>query len=397
MKNLFDIIIEFITCPAVISLIGILSFLSAVTALFVTWRAYKLQQKSDKDLERIESNVNRVENNIKNLDSTAEKIKDDIDNLKSSIQKIETNIQSLSKISEQTQKSVKSASRTAFLVERTAALNKYPDSESFKEINKEYRPFIFSLFDDEECHILIKTYSNKPKKGDNYLGYKVQIIKTQEGIPKTENDSFSKFYFIKIIAPSDLPPRQNLKDYTNSPIKEGEYYACRFSETKCSWILGQKLSFGGEEEGFYQFCLLGKMNKGGEVKFANQIIESQRNIEAEGYSIIDKFNIDENSNFPASSSSLFKLFQKGQEVFFTIDNSPLKSIYTLKTWLSPGDKGSTFLVFENLRGYIKGETFLENLTNRILAQIKIKELPPKIDSRNFEKNHHIKVSLKDLL
>ena len=68
MKDLFDIFIESITSPFVTSGIGILSFISAVAAFFIACRAYKLQQKSDDDLNRVESNIDRMENSIKQID-----------------------------------------------------------------------------------------------------------------------------------------------------------------------------------------------------------------------------------------------------------------------------------------------------------------------------------------
>ena len=67
MKVLFDIFIEFITLPIVNSVIGVLSFISAIVALFVAYCAYKLQQKSNKDLNRIEDNINQMRQNVKQI------------------------------------------------------------------------------------------------------------------------------------------------------------------------------------------------------------------------------------------------------------------------------------------------------------------------------------------
>ena len=52
----------------VISVIEILSFIAAFVALFVACRAYRLQKKSDKDLNRIEGNMNRMEASIQQID-----------------------------------------------------------------------------------------------------------------------------------------------------------------------------------------------------------------------------------------------------------------------------------------------------------------------------------------
>ena len=106
------------------------------------------------------------------------------------------------------------------------------------------------------------------------------------------------------------------------------------------------------------------------------------------------FLIGTDGNFPAQSGSSFKLFQKENKIFFKINDSPLKKVYTLKTWIH--GQGKTFLVFENLRGHIKSEKFIENLKNRILKKIKISDLPQcTIDCMSFEENHHIKIALKD--
>ena len=49
-------------------MIEILSFIASIVALFVACRAYRLQKKADRDLNRIEDNMNRMEASIQQID-----------------------------------------------------------------------------------------------------------------------------------------------------------------------------------------------------------------------------------------------------------------------------------------------------------------------------------------
>ena len=200
------IIYDFITSRLEI-IIALLSFVASLVALFVAWRAYRLQIKSDKDL-------NRIETAVKELQTTSQQIKEDTKR----IEDIYLNIQTIFK---------KNLFQTA--------LNKYPQNERFTKINDIYQPFIFCLFDEIKYNIKIQI---NPEK---FLNYEIQFVKDETtNIPKkVKAVDFFDFYIIKIIAPSfsrDLT-EEELKKYEKSPIREGEYYACRFDEGKCSWIL----------------------------------------------------------------------------------------------------------------------------------------------------------------
>ena len=151
----------------------------------------------------------------------------------------------------------KSVNKVYFQTERSAALNQYPDREEFREINNSYQPFIFSAFEEELTTIDIAVQI----KPNEELAYEVELIKDDiTGIPKLYTSHFHKFYIIKIFSPSYLEgtTEEQLDEYKCSPIKEGEYYGCRFDERKCSWILGERLELGKEyEERFYQFYVTG--------------------------------------------------------------------------------------------------------------------------------------------
>ena len=55
-------------------IIGILSFIASIVALCVAWRAYKLQKKSDKDLQQIENNMNQLEQSVQNISEIQDKL-----------------------------------------------------------------------------------------------------------------------------------------------------------------------------------------------------------------------------------------------------------------------------------------------------------------------------------
>ena len=132
-----------------------------------------------------------------------------------------------------------------------------------------------------------------------------------------------------------------------------------------------------------------------DIRSANNIMGfNQDNNLGNEYKKIDRFIIDQDGNFPAKNGSPFKLFKKEDQVFFSIIDSPLKEIYIIKTWIN-GQK-THFLVFENLRGHIKNDNFIEKLKNKILKKIPLKSFPVKImDQSNYEKTYHIKIPLKE--
>ena len=359
IKNLFSIFIEFIISPSIISIIGILSFVSAVVALIVAWRAYRLQQKSDKDLKRVESNIDKLENNVTEV----------------------------STISLQTQHNV---NKSYFQIERTTAINKYPEREEFKKVNEAYLNFIFPLFDIECANIGITVKTNFD------LHYKIKFIKDKIGVPLKKESLDSSFYIIEIISPaySEVLKETELKEYEKSPIKEGEYYACWLDESKCSWFLGQQLCWATNYK--YPFYVSGFSSEKAEiVPSANEVMGYNRNnYPGDGYNLIDKFIIGMDGSFPANSGSLFRLFQKESQIFFMIGNSPLKKIYILRTHIQTQRK--RFLVFENLRGHIRNDDFIEKFKNMILKKINRSDLPEKaMDSINYEKNYHIKIPLEN--
>ena len=60
-----------------------------------------------------------------------------------------------------------------------------------------------------------------------------------------------------------------------------------------------------------------------------------------------------------------------------------------------GAERKAFLTFENLRGHIKNEEFIENLKDKVLKKIKKDDLSEKIISASiYLSNHHIKTPLK---
>ena len=78
---------DFITEPSFISISGILSLVGIILintirhpifisliSLYVAFKAYKLQKKSDKDLKRIEGNIDRMEKNVKEISKIQDKL-----------------------------------------------------------------------------------------------------------------------------------------------------------------------------------------------------------------------------------------------------------------------------------------------------------------------------------
>ena len=249
-----------------------------------------------------------------------------------------------------------------FQIERTSALNKYPNNKKFEALNESYQPTILSLFDDKEFEISVIIDSNK-----SYLYYKVKPVRNNENsIPRTKTVLSNKFYIVEVISPSYLRGTTQLEDYKYSPIKEGEYYGCQFIENPCSWVMGQPLSPIEDNQRFYEFYLAGSDHSAEIIPSANEAMGYNHNYPGNEHSVIDQFIIGMDGTFPAQSGSLFQLLQKDTQIFFKIQDSPLKKVYILETGFHSQRK--EFLVFENLRGHIKNEKFVENLRNKILEK-----------------------------
>ena len=65
---------DFITEPNFISIIAILSLVASLVSLIVAILAFRLQQKSDEDLKRIEGNIDKMENNVKGISKIQDKL-----------------------------------------------------------------------------------------------------------------------------------------------------------------------------------------------------------------------------------------------------------------------------------------------------------------------------------
>ena len=356
----FDIFTNFISSPSATSIIGILSFISAIVALYIAWKAYALQKKSDADLKRIEDDIDKIENSIEKLSKTASDMQDNVN-------------------------------KTHFQIERTIAFDKYSKLES---VNVVYLSFIRPLFDKEFANINIKI------KTDLELKYEIQFIKNNANIPIKKEVFDSDYYIIKVISPPNMEVHRSgfSETYKRSPIKEGEYYICRFND--CMWFLEQtpknyQSEYSDEES--YSFSIDSSYSKQTETNFsANQAMgDCPKDYELICESTINNdIFLNQKSNPFSDTDKTFKLFKKENSFFFNIEDSPLKKIYTIKT--RNQDQRKKFLIFENLRGHIKNENFIENLKNHILKKVNRNDIPEKtMDFYNFEKNYHIKIELEN--
>ena len=132
--SLIDFIAEVL--PFFISLIDFIaevlpfiSLIAAIISLRVAYRAWILQKKADKDLEK-------MDNSITGISDTQE-------NLKLDVKKTEDNTKSIKQTAEQMKKHI---DKTYFQMEKSIALNKYQhlDNEDLKEkFNESYQPFMF--------------------------------------------------------------------------------------------------------------------------------------------------------------------------------------------------------------------------------------------------------------
>ena len=352
--------------------IGVISLIASIISLGVAYRALLLQKKADKDLEK-------MDDSIKGISNTQE-------NLKSDVKKTEDNTKIIKQAAEQMKKHI----------DESMALNKYQhldDKDLKKRLNESYQQFIHFIFDDNienfNICILTKNKLNEEKKFE----YSIEVVKDKDitNVPKTKSALWFKLYIIKIISPrypSSLTEEQ-LNEYKYSPIKEGEYYGCRFDTEKCSWILGQRLTLGRDHrEGFYPFYLTDYVYETEEISSANQLMghtsifptpPNTQPTKDTDLKYITGFEIE---------NYLIQLIRKDNQIFFKIFDSPPKKICLIDNFKND----DIFLVFEDLRGHIKSEAFINTLKDIILKTVKEQSITMDIESSD-EETHHIKVSL----
>ena len=185
---------------------------------------------------------------------------------------------------------------------------------------------MFSDIKNPNICIVTKNKSDEEKKFE----YSIEVIKDIANIPKIKPALWLKFYIIKIISPIYLSSitEERLNEYKCSPIKEGEYYGCRFDEQQCSWILGQRLNSGRDHrEGFYPFYMSDYIFEIEIELSANQLMghtsifptpPNTQPTKDTDLKYITGFEIE---------NYLIQLSRKDNQIFFKIADSPPKRIY----------------------------------------------------------------------
>ncbi len=416
---LFYLFCEF-KCTHVLYPSGLFSFF---LALFLALGVYVLvdSQTSRKieQIQMIEKNIEQntiklitantqIDKNIKQTDNNIHNLKFEIDRTSKIQNHVEQNTQNLIKSNEIITDNIR---RTAFQVEKRATIYKYPESEQYKKINEIYQPFVIALFDYEKPIIGIEINPNNPQED---LKYEIEVVKNEDNTPRKATALYSTFYIIKILAPahSEVLTEEDLQKYKYSPIKEGEYYACRLDQNQYSWVLGEKLSLGQIGKGFYKFYLAGSGILGGVIPSANEIMGYGKDpddtyqfaeflvpFSVARHPITDQsvgLPMPKNNQNPQNVTSiqyeiLCKLLKKNNQIFLKIRSSPLKKVYVMETYTGTLG-GSYFMVFENLRGHIMNDSIITALKNNVFLYIK--NIPHEIrDTDEYRENHHIKIPL----
>ena len=232
----------------------------------------KIEQDIDKNIQGLMITNTQIKDNIKKAERSTQKLITANFQIDSNIKKTEKDIQNLMKANLQINNNIK---QTNFQLEKRATVYKYPESEEYNKVNGVYRPFMSALFKDENPIIGIIIDPEYPKKD---LFYKIEVVRNEDNTPKKVTILYSTFYIIKIISPyymENSTKEEKRNKYKDSPIKEGEYYGCRFSKIErdeFSWFLGQQLSFGLNKDGFYKFYYAGSDIIGGVIPSANQVM-----------------------------------------------------------------------------------------------------------------------------
>ena len=180
--------------------IAILSFIAAIASLIISWKAHTLQKKSDKDLERIENNTQRLEKTQ--------------DKLTSETEKIENNTQELRKVQD----------KLVFETEKNRLISFSHDSELSGEDKRYFRSEIENIFYKEK-------YDLRELNSNSII--EVLFIKQPNGLPKMVypfNRSGDFPYFcIKVVKP-----------YNNTiGIQKEEYFYLSYVFSDKSWYMGK--------------------------------------------------------------------------------------------------------------------------------------------------------------
>ena len=196
--NLFNILIDFITKPIFVSIIGVISFISAIIALIVAWMAYQLQKKSDKDIQRIEKDIGRLEKSAQSISETQDKLAFETE--KNRLINISENLN----VSGEDKSKLKSGIMCIFyneeyklrFIKNDQSIDATCKIDFIKESMKEYAlPKRFYPYDRKQdfpyCYVYVTNIRNKNdvEKGYYYLSY--------EAILKKDNSREVKWYIAK--------------------------------------------------------------------------------------------------------------------------------------------------------------------------------------------------------
>jgi len=224
----------------------------------------------------------------------------------------------------------------------------------------------FESFQRRETYHDVRFPDLKSDEAPLGLQYTIEPVRDpQTGEPARFETETSSAYLVKVREPAywDVMDDARRAAYENSPIRENEFYFCRFFND--DWHMGA--AFGGFDCP-YRFYLSGKLGPMISVPSANEFAESFLPDPFAKMQTIASLPIREDGLLLVDEGSCtpYDLYVEGETLFLRIGDSPPKRMHLSG---SPDSDSDWSLEIENMRGYGDGRK-LANVNLEILRAVR---------------------------
>lgn len=190
--------------------------------------------------------------------------------------------------------------------------------------------------------------------------------------PVKYETEMSSAYLVYVQGPAhiEVMSKERIKDYEDSPIRDGEYAFCKFLND--SWHLGFE-SFPGQ----YEFYLSGKVGPVEHGQTANQFMKAMDD-RFKDKTLVTSLLLKEDGTLMTGLGGCYKyeIYKDSSDaLYLKIGESLPKPMYYTQPKNTWGDH-DWFLLIENIRGYAGGEK-LKNIVSSIETELKRLQVEPK--------------------
>lgn len=219
-------------------------------------------------------------------------------------------------------------------------------------LKQEQTIFEFEQFIKNETYHNVRFPAIKPNVDSLGLEYTIRPVRdTATNEPIMRVSEMGSFYVVKVVGPAHATD-ENLHEYDGSPIRDNEYYFCRFINS--SWHMGTNCPVTEHE--FYLSSKVGPVEYG---QSANEFMTTYENPIA-NYTSLATWYLTESYQIPNAGEACAKyelLKDANDNIALRINDSLLKEVYYTNprdTWTNTG----WFLKIDHVGGYVKSQVAL---------------------------------------